>query len=126
MIELRTLGGLELSSAGSNAAAPVLTQPRRAALLCYLALGLPRGFHRRDTLYALFWPECDTDQARHALRQSLYFLRRALCPETIVSRGDDELALAPDQVLLRQRGRARSGLLAFMKALTDTTSPGLR
>ena len=98
MIELRTLGALELTSADSNAVSSVLAQPRRIALLCYLALALPRGFHRRDTLFALFWPEDDADQARHALRQSLYFLRRALGPQTIVSRGDDELALAPEQV----------------------------
>jgi TolB-like protein/DNA-binding SARP family transcriptional activator len=98
MIELRTLGVLELISADNTAAGSVLAQPRRAALLCYLALALPRGFHRRDTLFALFWPEEDAEQARHALRQSVYFLRRALGPKTIVSRGDEELALAPEQV----------------------------
>ncbi|HEY3012060.1 MAG TPA: BTAD domain-containing putative transcriptional regulator [Gemmatimonadales bacterium] len=98
MIELRTLGALELTSAESRAVGSVLAQPRRAALLCYLALALPRGFHRRDTLFALFWPEYDAEQARHALRQSVYFLRRALGPKAIVSRGDEELALAPDQV----------------------------
>jgi len=98
MIELRTLGALELSAAESRAVASVLAQPRRAALLCYLALAIPRGFHRRDTLFALFWPEYDAEQARHALRQSVYFLRRALGPSTIVSRGDEELALAPEQI----------------------------
>src|SRR4029450_13118505 len=98
MIELRTLGALELSSTESHAASSVLAQPRRSALLCYLALASPRGFHRRDTLFALFWPDDDAEQARHALRQSVYFLRRGLGPKAIVSRGDDELALAPDQV----------------------------
>ena len=98
MIELRTLGSLELTSADSDAVASVLAQPRRAALLCYLAIAVPRGFHRRDTLSALFWPEYDAEQARHALRQSVYFLRRALGSKTIVSRGDDELALASEQV----------------------------
>jgi serine/threonine-protein kinase len=98
MIELRTLGSLELTSAESTAVGSVLAQPRRAALLCYLALAVPRGFHRRDTLLALFWPEDDAEGARHALRQSIYFLRRALGTGAIVSRGDDELALASDQV----------------------------
>lgn len=98
MIELRTLGALELTSVDSRAVGSVLAQPRRAALLCYLALATPRGFHRRDTLLALFWPEYDVEQARHALRQSVYFLRRALGSETILSRGDEELALAPEQV----------------------------
>jgi DNA-binding SARP family transcriptional activator/predicted negative regulator of RcsB-dependent stress response len=98
MIELRSLGSLELTSVDSNTVGSVLAQPRRAALLCYLALALPRGFHRRDTLCAFFWPEDDAERARHALRQAVYFLRRALGAETIVSRGDDELALAPDQL----------------------------
>ena len=98
MIELRTLGALGLSSAEGTPLASVLAQPRRTALLCYLALESPRGFQRRDTLYALFWPEHSTEQARHALRQSLYFLRHELGPETIVSRGDDSLAVAPDRV----------------------------
>src|SRR5215213_8796745 len=98
MIELRTLGALELTSADSRAVGSVLAQPRRAALLCYLALALPRGFHRRDVLFALFWPEYDAEQARHALRQSVYVLRRALGATSIVSRGDEELALAFDQV----------------------------
>src|SRR5829696_9642793 len=98
MIELRTLGALELVSADRKVAGSVLAQPRRAALLCYLALATPRGFHRRDTLFALFWPEYDTEQARHALRQSVYVLRRALGATAIVSRGDDELALAPEKV----------------------------
>ena len=98
MIDLRTLGALELTSADSKAVDSVLAQPRRVALLCYLALASPRGFQRRDTLLALFWPEEDAEQARHALRQALYFLRRALGPKAIMSRGDEELALAPDQV----------------------------
>jgi DNA-binding SARP family transcriptional activator/TolB-like protein len=98
MIELRTLGSLELTSADSDAVASVLAQPRRAALLCYLAIAVPRGFHRRDTLSALFWPEYDAEQARHALRQSVYFLRRAMGSKTIVSRGDEELALACERV----------------------------
>jgi DNA-binding SARP family transcriptional activator/TolB-like protein len=98
MIELRTLGALELISAENGAVGSVLAQPRRAALLCYLALATPRGFRRRDTLFSLFWPEYDAEQARHALRQSVYVLRRALGATTIVSRGDEELALAPEQV----------------------------
>ena len=98
MIELRTLGALELTSADSRAVGSVLAQPRRTALLCYLALAVPRGFHRRDTLLSLFWPDDDTEQGRHALRQSVYFLRRALGADAIVSRGDEELALAADRI----------------------------
>ena len=109
MIDLRTLGALELTSTGGNTCSSILAQPRRAALLCYLALGSPRGFRRRDSLLALFWPEHDAEHARHALRQSLYFLRRALGPGVIVSRGDDELALAS--------GPARCDVWEFEAAL---------
>lgn len=98
MIELHTLGALEAISADGTPLRSVLTQPRRTALLSYLALASPHGFHRRDTLFALFWPEHDTEHARHALRQSLYFLRHALDPAAIISRGDEELAVAPDQL----------------------------
>ena len=98
MIELRTLGTLELTATDGTAIPSVLAQPRRAALLCYLALASPRGFHRRDSLYPLFWHEHDAEHARHALRQSLYFLRHALGSNAIPSRGDGELALAADAV----------------------------
>ena len=98
MIELRTLGALELASTDNGAVGSVLAQPRRAALLCYLALATPRGFHRRDTLFSLFWSEYEAEQARHALRQSVYVLRRALGAKSIVSRGDEELALATEQI----------------------------
>jgi DNA-binding SARP family transcriptional activator/TolB-like protein len=98
MIELRTLGALELTSSDGNTVSSVLAQPRRAALLCYLALATPRGFHRRDSLLALFWPENSAEQARHALRQAVYFLRRALGRKAIVSRGDEEVALVTGQV----------------------------
>lgn len=98
MIELRTLGAIDLRSADGSAVDAVLTQPRRMALLCYLALASPRGFRRRDTLLTLLWPEHGQEQARHALRQSLYFLRRALGASAIVSRGDDDVAIAANVV----------------------------
>jgi DNA-binding SARP family transcriptional activator/TolB-like protein len=94
MIQLRTLGALELTSSAGTSLEVVLKQPKRTALLCYLALGSRVGFCRRATVLAMFWPEQDAEQARHALRQSLYFLRRSLGPGVLVSRGDDELGIA--------------------------------
>ena len=41
----------------------MLRQPRRLALLVYLALAHPKGLHQRDKLLALFWPEMDTTRA---------------------------------------------------------------
>jgi DNA-binding SARP family transcriptional activator len=98
MIELRTLGTLELTSDAGRPLGAVLAQPRRTALLCYLALGSPGGFRSRDSLYAVFWSEHGAEQARHALRQALYFLRRHLGAAAVVSRGDGSLGVAPDRV----------------------------
>lgn len=89
MIELRLLGPVDLCSPDGIAAAHVLSQPKRLALLAYLAAARPRGFHRRDTLLALFWPELDQAHARAALRNTLHFLRRKLGEGVIVRRGDD-------------------------------------
>jgi serine/threonine-protein kinase len=96
-IEFRTLGSLDLTAADGHRLLSVISQPKRVALLAYLAVG-GGGFKRRDTLIGVFWPELDQDRARHALRQATYVLRGALGPEVIVSRGDDELGVAEDKL----------------------------
>ena len=92
MIELRTLGSLDLRQGGKEVRA-VLKQPKRLALLAYLAITTPRRFHRRDVLLGMFWPELDQGHARAALRRAIYFLRQALGDDVIVGRGDEELAI---------------------------------
>lgn len=76
MIELRTLGTLDLRDSDGHNLTTALTQSKRLALLVYLALASPRGFQRRDTLLGLFWPESDDRRARAALRQAVRYLRR--------------------------------------------------
>lgn len=71
----------------------VLVQSKRVALLTYLAVASPRGFHRRDTLLGLLWPELDAEHARDALSQAVYRLRQSLGPQAIASRGKEELAV---------------------------------
>jgi DNA-binding SARP family transcriptional activator len=93
MIRLRTLGTLDLRGANGDELRSVLSQPRRAALLAWLALATPRGAQRRDSLLALFWPELDTDRARNALGQAVHFLRRAIGADAIVNRNGDGLGL---------------------------------
>ncbi len=75
--------------------AAVVKQPKRLAVVAYLAAASPHRFHRRDTLLALFWPELDDAHARSALRRALYFLRGELGSGAVVGRGD-EVATAPD------------------------------
>src|SRR5215207_3913289 len=89
MQRLRTLGTLELRHANGDDVRTILAQPKRAALLVYLAIAQPRGFHRRDRLLALFWPEHDTERARASLNRAIYFLRRELGDGIVISRGDE-------------------------------------
>jgi serine/threonine-protein kinase len=95
-LELQLLGGLSVRATGGGRGG-VLTQPKRLALLAYLATATPRGFQRRDTLLALFWPDADQDHARTSLRKALHLLRQELGSELIQSRGDEQVGLAPDR-----------------------------
>jgi DNA-binding SARP family transcriptional activator/TolB-like protein len=96
MIRLRTLGALDLQAAGGDELRAVLAQPKRLALLAYLAIAAPGGFVRRDTLLAVFWPESDEERARGAFRQAVRYLRRSLGDDVIVNRGADEVGIAED------------------------------
>src|SRR5690348_2031939 len=93
MIELRLLGPPEVIGGDGIDVAAVLVQPKRLALLAYLAVAAPRGFHRRDRLVATFWPDLDQEHARTALRKSVHALRAELGEETIVGRTTEELAV---------------------------------
>src|SRR5437016_13881662 len=98
MIELRLLGRLTLTSADGRDVRALLGQPRRLALLAYLAAATPPGFHRRDSLLALFWPELDQEHARAALRQALHGLRHALGDGVLVTRGDEDIGLDAERI----------------------------
>src|SRR3954470_9869112 len=91
IIRLQLLGTADLRSPAGEIAA-VMAQPKRLALLAYLAAD-PAGTHRRDTLLGLFWPELDQDHARKALNKAVHFLREALGSNAVVSRGAGELTL---------------------------------
>ncbi len=98
MIEFRALGTLELKDSDGRELRAILTRAKRLALLSYLAFARPRGFHRRDTLVALLWPELDHEHARGALRQALYYLREALGRDVVAARGDEEIGLDGERI----------------------------
>src|SRR5438876_12044605 len=98
LVELRILGGLNLLGAGGRELSSVLAQPKRVALLAYLAAATPRRLHRRDSLLALFWPELDQEHARAALRQALHGLRYALGDGVLVTRGDEDIGLDAERI----------------------------
>ena len=109
MICLRLLGSAGLSGADGREIDSVLAQPKRFALLAYLAASDQPALHSRETLFGLFWPELSTDRARAALSQALYFLRGELGEGVLVSRGRDLVGI--------DHGRVDCDTVAFDRAL---------
>jgi DNA-binding SARP family transcriptional activator/TolB-like protein/protein involved in temperature-dependent protein secretion len=95
MLKLEVLGRARLTESGGHDIDQLLRQPKRFALLVYLALPEPGTWHRRDTLLANFWPEFDAARARTALRNALYILRGHLGEAVVRSRGNEEVSLDP-------------------------------
>ena len=93
MIRLDTFGTVDLRSSDGRSFDGVLAQPRRVALLVYLAAARPSGFRRRDRLTALFWPELDAAAARDALSGALRFLRQSLGADAFTQRGSEEIGI---------------------------------
>ena len=114
-LQLRTLGAMDLRDQSGEVRA-VIQQPKRFALLFFLACSSRHKFIRRDTLLGHFWPELDQEHARAALRRALYFLRRALGDDVIAGRGDEEVGLAD--------GAVSVDVEAFEAALAKGDAPG--
>jgi len=94
VIHFRTLGAVDLRDEHGDELRLALAQPKRLALLAYLAIATPAGFHRRDTMLSLFWPEMDQERARRALRQAVHFLRSTLGADVVQTRGGEDIGLA--------------------------------
>jgi serine/threonine-protein kinase len=86
MFRLEMLGGLTLTVDGRHLAPP----RRQLAVLAMLAAAGDRGT-TRDKVIACLWPESAPDNARHALEQLLYSLRRQL--PAVLAPGADPLRL---------------------------------
>ncbi len=98
MLVVAALGPLDVRDPARGSLATLLAQPRRAALVAYLAVAGGDGYVSRDRLLGVFWPEADETRARAALRQALVFVRRALGAEAVRTRGDEEVGLDPSHV----------------------------
>ncbi len=103
MFCLGTFGGLALTDADGNA---VIPQRRRLALLALLAVAGDRG-HTRDKILAYLWSESSSENARHALEQLLYSMRKQLT---------EELFLGTDPVRLNTQ-IIQADVLEFRRAL---------
>jgi DNA-binding SARP family transcriptional activator len=108
VLRLITLGRLQLLRDGPSSE-PIHLQPKRLALLSFLALAANDGVQHRDTLLALFWPHLDQNRARRCLRQALFHLRNELGDGVLVNAGREGVALA--------RGRLWCDAVALEDAL---------
>ena len=95
---LYLLGGVDLRGIPNEDATRLLTQSKVVGMMACLALAPAGSFMRRDRLVGMLWPELDQAHARNALRKALHLARSVLGEATVVSRGDEELAFAPDTV----------------------------
>jgi len=91
MVRLRVLGVIDLRRDDGSSIDAVLRQPKRAALLTYLAASSGAAPRRRDVIVSMFWPEADDRHARDSLSAALSFLRRHLGPAAIATRGEEEI-----------------------------------
>jgi serine/threonine-protein kinase len=93
-LELRTLGSADLRGPiDDGPLREVVRQPKRLALLAYLAVATPPGQHGRNHLVGLLWPEMAPERARAALRRALYFLRQRLGDGVLVGKGADRVGV---------------------------------
>jgi DNA-binding SARP family transcriptional activator len=129
MIYFRALGALSLLDSGEREIESVLRRPKYLALLAYFVVARPGGFHRRDTLVSLFWPELDQLHARSALRQAVHYLRRTLGNGVIVARGEEELsvdveALWSDAVEFAKSVKAKDASAPMLELYRGDFLPG--
>jgi DNA-binding SARP family transcriptional activator len=88
---INVFGAVDLH--GAEQGDDLLSQPKRFAVFLYLLLARPRGFHRRDKIVGLFWPELPEAQARGSLRKALHAARKSLGEDILIARGDDEISV---------------------------------
>jgi len=116
-VQLRILGSLG-PEGGAASAADLIGQPKAMALLVYLVLARPKGFHQRDRLVGLLWRDLDQERARASLRKTLHRVRQVLGDDVIVSQGAEALGIAP--------GAVQCDAVAFHEAVdTDALTEAL-
>ena len=111
MIRLDLLGSVDLTGPDGTEIRAILAQPKPLAVLAYLAAATPAGYHRREELLSVFWPEMDSTRGRRALSQALHVLRNDLEEGAITSRGVEEVGL--------DRGIVSSDVDEFRSAIAE-------
>ena len=95
MLRLHVFGGISIERSGVPVAETAELH-KALALLALVAASRDRGISR-DELTAFLWPESHTSQARAALSQTLYTLRRLLAEPTLFL-GSQTLRLNPSSM----------------------------
>jgi TolB-like protein/DNA-binding SARP family transcriptional activator len=93
MTRLYVLGPAEIRAKNGTLDLSFLAGSKRLALLIFLILSKPFGFHRRDNLLPMFWPEHGQKSARNALSNILYHLRKNLGQNAVINRGTEEVCI---------------------------------
>lgn len=96
MIQVNILGPAEIRRPEGELEQSFLTGPKRLALLVYLLLKRPFGFHRRDSLLPLFWPDMGQKNARNSLSNILYHIRKTFGRDSVLNRGGEEILINSD------------------------------
>ncbi|MEO8578326.1 MAG: BTAD domain-containing putative transcriptional regulator, partial [Gemmatimonadales bacterium] len=95
MIRLRLFGSVDLKRSDDSELRSILAQAKPLGVLAYLASATPVGYHRREELLSIFWPELDSARGRRALSQSLHVLRGELEEGALKTRGAEDISLDP-------------------------------
>jgi DNA-binding SARP family transcriptional activator len=90
-VTLVTMGGVAVTGAAAPAAARLLSQPKRLAVLAYVTCSRRGGAVTRAQVMEVFWPGSDSARARNALRQTLSFIRGCLGQDALLGEGAEEL-----------------------------------
>jgi DNA-binding SARP family transcriptional activator len=110
-VRYRMLGTIDLSNGDGSSYRDLLARPKALALLAFLTLETREGPCTRDKLLSHFWPDANTDAARHALRQALYDLRQCLGPDVMETQGHTGVVLV--------RSRFTADVLELLDALDE-------
>lgn len=97
-LRLATLGSVELTGLEPSACLRLLTQPKRLALLVFLAARRAGEAVPRDRIMATFWPELPETRARANLRNAVYWLRDVLGDGVLITRGA-AIAVSPHSMI---------------------------
>ncbi|MCC6931248.1 MAG: AAA family ATPase [Gemmatimonadaceae bacterium] len=116
---LRTLGTVDLRESGSET--PVLVLGKPLALLIFLSAA-PGRTASRSLLISLLWSDLESDAAKHALRQTIWYIRRKVGRELLAALGDS-LQLVPDVAVDRDALLAASSAGEHATVVARYTGP---